>query len=201
MKKRLTLVLALLVWFALVIQYIIMLENRTSTILEATTRFFSFYTILTNLMVALYATARLLPERKAPKRVDKPGVLSALTVYMVVVGLVYQFVLRSLWEPTGLERVADELLHTVIPLLVVVYWFLYEKKARLLYSHISYWLLYPFVYLGFILLRGHFAGFYPYPFVDVPLIGYPALLVNVMVLFGVFTGLSFVFIWLGKRMS
>ncbi|MFZ5976285.1 MULTISPECIES: Pr6Pr family membrane protein [unclassified Hydrotalea] len=33
------------------------------------------------------------------------------------------------------------------------------------------WLIYPLLYLVYILIRGSFSGFYPYPFVNVLQIG------------------------------
>jgi len=52
------------------------------------------------------------------------GVITAITVYITIVGLVYNVILRFLWKPEGLQFIVDELLHTVIPLLLLVIAFL-----------------------------------------------------------------------------
>jgi hypothetical protein len=46
---------------------------------------------------------------------------------ILIVGLVYQVVL-GIWNPTGLQYIVDELLHTVIPLFMLGYWFLPQKR-------------------------------------------------------------------------
>src|SRR5688572_740301 len=101
MEKSLAAIFAALGWFAVLMQYYLIIENRVEPVGETTIRFFSFFTILTNALAAIYLT------RKAAKRTtlgahffDKPGVLTAITVYITIVGLVYQTVLRYIWEPT-----------------------------------------------------------------------------------------------------
>ena len=37
-------------WFAIITQFILMIENKQADILETVFRFFSFFTILTNIM-------------------------------------------------------------------------------------------------------------------------------------------------------
>src|SRR5690606_28643146 len=120
------------------------------------------------------------------KRVIRPGTLTALTIYIIVVGLVYQFVLRQIWEPTGLQKVADEFLHSVIPLLTVFYWVAYENKMGLSFRQIPKWLIYPTIYLIFIILRGYISGFYPYPFIDVSILEPQTVMINVITLIAIF---------------
>ena len=80
----------------------------------------------------------------------------------------YNLVLRFLWDPQGWQLVADELLHTVIPLLFLLYWFLFVKRRNLYWKDAFLWLIYPFVYLLYVFFRGAITGLYPYPFIDVP---------------------------------
>src|SRR5690242_8869207 len=98
MKKNLALVFALLGWFAVIAQYVLMFQNRVTGIGEMTIRFFSFFTILTNTLVAVYFTYQALKGARI-RAADKPGVLTAITVYITIVGLVYQVVLRWIWSP------------------------------------------------------------------------------------------------------
>jgi uncharacterized membrane protein YeaQ/YmgE (transglycosylase-associated protein family) len=201
MKKLFSMLLALTAWFAVITQYELMVENRAASVTETTIRFFSFFTILTNTLVAIYMTYQA--GRSAFSKIrmpDKAGTLTAITVYITIVGLVYQLIFQT-WHPQGLQKVVDELLHSVIPALVVVYWFLFEKKKAISYSAISYWIIYPVCYLIYILARGAFSSFYPYPFVDVSHIGMQQTLINSAVLLLVFVGTSALFIFIGKRIS
>ncbi len=167
------------VWLAVLLQLILIVMNRTVSIPETIVRFFSYYTILTNILVACSFTALFLQSRSGKVRFfTKPGVLTATMIYIIVVGMVYNLILRHLWEPQGLQRVVDELLHTVIPLLFVLYWFIAAPKEGIQWKSIFRWLIYPLVYLIIILLLGSMSGFYPYPFIDVSELGYSIALLN-----------------------
>ncbi|MFT2008357.1 Pr6Pr family membrane protein [Pontibacter sp. 13R65] len=202
MKQKLSMIFAATAWFAVVVQYVLMMENRIAPIGESTVRFFSFFTILTNLLVAVYFSYQAVRGQEKQKTVlDKPGSLTAITVYIAIVGLVYQVVLRQTWEPRGMQRVVDELLHSVTPLLVVVFWYLYEQKSQIQWQGIPKWLLFPLIYLIFILFRGHFSGFYPYPFMDVTELGLQQVLLNAVLLLVVFVTVSVIFVAIGKRLQ
>jgi hypothetical protein len=202
MQKYLTIFGAIIGWFAVITQYYLMIENNLVSLPEATVRFFSFFTILTNTMVAVYFSALWMNFYTGrPGRLNKPGTLTALTVYILAVGLVYQIILRSTWEPTGMQMVVDELLHTIIPLYVLLYWFLYEEKYALTWSELPKWLLFPLGYFVFILLRGTYSGFYPYPFVHVQQLGYPKVMVNSLFILLLFLVLSGILLTLGKKIA
>ncbi len=162
-------------------------------------RFFFFFTILTNILVAIYFSANLFNRNdKLSLLFNKRGTLTAITVYITMVGLVYQVVLRKTSHPQGLQRPVDELLHSVIPILVIIFWILYEKKSLLKYGQIPGWLIYPFVYLIAILIVGSFTVYHPYPFVDVSVLGMFKVLMNSFVLLLVFSGASAFFISIEK---
>jgi hypothetical protein len=199
MKKYLSITFAIIVWFAVLAQYYLMIENRVASISETTIRFFSYFTILTNSLVAIYFTLIIIQSRNSfAPIIGNPGILTAITVYITIVGLVYQIILRHLWHPTGLQMIVDELLHTLIPIMVIIYWYLYENKSSSTYKLIPKWLIYPLIYLTFILIRGNFSNFYPYPFVDVGNLGLSKVLINSILLMALFSGLSAIFITIGR---
>ena len=201
-KNNILLIGAVLGWFAVITQYILMIDNRIASVPETTIRFFSFFTILTNLIVALYFTVlRLKKTTSLLVRLEKPGVLSAVTLYISIVGLVYQVVLRSIWSPTGLQKLVDELLHSIIPLFVIVFWYVYENHKAVSWKSVPSWLIYPSIYLVYILIRGHFSDFYPYPFVNVIQLGLKQVLVNSLVLVLVFVTVAFGFVGISSLLS
>ncbi len=199
MKNTLSILFATIAWFSVLTQYYLMIENRVTPILETTIRFFSFFTILTNLLVAIYFTLSLIKkENRVLSIINKPGTLTAVTVYITIVGLVYQILLRHVWDPKGMQRVIDELLHSAIPILVTIFWYLYEEKKSIAYKQILKWLIYPLIYLLFILIRGEFSNFYPYPFVNITNLGLKQVLINSAGLILFFSCLSAGYIKLGK---
>jgi hypothetical protein len=190
-KKNFLVLGAFLGCFAVITQFILMINNRAASVPETIVRFFSFFTILTNLIVAVYYTIHWLQKPTSLLfRLQKPGILSAVTLYIAVVGLVYQIVLRSIWSPVGIQKLVDELLHSIIPVFTLVYWFLYEKHNEASWKSIPSWLLYPLFYLAFILIRGSISNFYPYPFVNVTELGLQKVLINSSVLVFVFLSIA-----------
>lgn len=170
---------AFFAWMAVILQFILMLENRVFSVPETIARFFSYYTILTNLLVACCFTTLVCNRVQAKQRfLADPRVLAATAVYIAIVGAVYNIILRNLWVPQGLQLVVDELLHSVNPLYYLVFWVVYTPKAGLKWKYVFPWLIYPLVYFLFILIRGAISGFYPYPFIDVTELGWNRVLLN-----------------------
>jgi hypothetical protein len=170
---------ALLGWGALILQFYLLMALRPASVPETVLRYFGYFTILTNILVALYYTILLLkPGAVLGRFFSSAGISIAITVYISFVGIAYQFLLRHLWHPQGLALIADELLHSVIPVLFVLYWFLFAQKRGLSWKNVPRWLLYPLSYLIYALIRGALSGWYPYPFIDVNRLGYPSVLIN-----------------------
>lgn len=180
--KRFVAAAALAGWIGLVIQqYLIFYSRFTSgaSLLGGLVNFFSFFTVLTNTLAVVVLSYALVPRESAARRFFlAPKVSSGIAVSIVVVGLAYNLLLRHLWSPTGFQFIADELLHDVMPLLFVVYWWRWVPKGRLRILHIGGWVIYPLVYFAYVLLRGDLLGQYQYPFIDVSTLGYPQVFVN-----------------------
>lgn len=197
--KIILLIIALIAWSALGLQLYLIILNRITSIPETIIRYFSFYTILTNILVALYVTSLLLkPNSSVAKFLTRSGTVAALALYITVVGIIYNLILRQLWTPAGLQRVADELLHVFVPLLFIFYWIISANKAGLQWKNVFSWLVYPFAYMIFVLSRGAFSGFYPYPFINVKTLGYNRVFINSAGLFIVFLFIACLFVAIAK---
>lgn len=193
---------ALAGWFAVILQLWLIIVNRVVSIPETILRFFSYFTILSNILVAICYTCALI-GRPTPftRFFKKPTTLTAIAVYISIVGIVYNIILRSLWKPIGLQQLVDEILHSLAPLLFIIYWLVFVQKGTLQWRHAFSWLLFPFVYLVYILIQGGYNGFYPYPFIDATTIGYPDLALNSLILLIAFLGISLLFVGIGKLAS
>ncbi|MGF6204330.1 Pr6Pr family membrane protein [Pseudomonas frederiksbergensis] len=181
-RRRCVAVAAVLGWFALSVQLYLILGTRWSmgaSLLGGLMSFFSFFTVLTNTLVAVVLTCELTSRESAARRwFLRPSVSSAIAVSIAVVGLAYSLLLRHLWHPEGWQLLADELLHDIMPLLFLVYWWYCVPKGTLRLGHIALWVIYPLVYFAYVLLRGHLLAAYPYPFIDVSTLGYPQVFLN-----------------------
>ncbi len=133
---------AFLGWFALILQLYLMLINRPSggTMLREVVTFFGFFTILTNLLVALVFSSIALQRRGF---FSSTSVQAATAGYIAIVAIVYQLLLRALWNPVGAQWWADLLLHTVMPAGYVLFWLLLAPKAGLQWKDAVRWLIYP----------------------------------------------------------
>jgi hypothetical protein len=165
-------------WSGLAIQqYLILYFRWTSeaSLLGGLVSFFSFFTILTNTLVAVVLTYALSARgSRAREFFLQPWVSSGIAVSIAVVGLAYNLLLRHLWQPQGWQFLADELM----PVLFLLYWWLCVPKGALRLKHIGLWVIYPLVYFAYALMRGHSLGLYQYPFIDVSRLGYPQVFIN-----------------------
>ena len=192
LKKGFTYTVIVVGLFGIVLQFILMLQTRQVALPESIVRFFSFFTILSNIMVVIFFIGQLLPEnRKLKISVVKNEVATAVSMYIITVGVVYQTILRQPIPLQGWPRVADDILHLYIPLLMLLYWIVFIADKKIAATTIPYWLIYPIVYLVYTLIRGHFVHFYPYPFVNVTALGYRKVLLNSALLVIFFLGLSY----------
>lgn len=172
-------VLAVVAWAALVWQYGLMVEGQPAAEIAArTVNFFSFFTILTNLLCALALTLPLIAPDGVGRFWVRPVVRGMITVCIAIVMIVYHLLLRTTWDPQGAQKVVDYTLHYIVPAAFVLDWLLFVPKGALRWSAAFVWLAYPLVYGLWTLAHGAMSGFYPYPFMDVDALGYPAVLVN-----------------------
>ena len=200
--KRLFLIFAALSGsFALILQFYLMLTNSKNGIAFTITNYFSFFTILTNTLVTIFYFSMLLPKSKAHAFFSKPGHSTAVTLYILIVGLVYQLILRFTWSPEGIAMIVDELLHSVNPLLFLIAWIFIFKKNNLNWSLLLKWLIYPLAYLVYSLIRGSIVNWYPYPFIDVTKIGIQQSLVNSLMVTAMFVLIGSLLLAVEKRMS
>lgn len=199
-QSILLILLAILGWFALSVQFYLNISSKVASFSEILIRYFSYFTLLTNLLVAICCTSLVIYSRFTPY-FSNTKIITAVAVYILIVGLIYNVVLRFLWQPQGLQMVVDELLHSIIPFLFLLYWFLYVKKENLEWRDFLPWLWYPMVYLVWVLVRGSFSGFYPYPFINRTQLGTTAILWNILGIALLFVVFSLLFIGIAKKMQ
>jgi hypothetical protein len=181
---------------ALALQLYLILTVATAqgrTVPGTIVQFFSFFTILSNILVVLcYLGAGFFA---------RPGVQSAVALYIAAVGLVYAVILAGLWSPQGLQLVVDAALHYVAPVLYLGFWLLFVDKAGLRYAGIVGWLAFPIAYCGYALLRGAQSGLYPYPFLEADKLGYARVAGNIAILVALFSLLGLAMIAAGRALS
>ncbi len=174
--------LAVIAWFALLLQLNLSVGIAAANgkpALMGVVAYFGYFTVLTNLFVALVLTLPLLAPSSAGGRfASRPGVVGCAVTSLAVVGIGYHLLLRHVWAPQGMQWIADMLLHYVMPILFFLHWLLVLPGRKMPARSPLVWCVYPVAYLVYALLRGELLNAYPYPFIDVTAIGYSAALRN-----------------------
>lgn len=165
-----------------------LIENES--IASRLINFFSYFTVETNFFIALVLTIYCV-QPQSRRALTGLSVQTALVVYIIVVGVVYELLLlRNLWHPQGLRLLADMMLHDAIPVLFSLYWLVFLPKGSLRWSDPATWLVYPILFFFYSMLRGAAFGIYPYPFINAAQLGFERVSMNAMVLLAVFFGLG-----------
>lgn len=198
-------IIAIVGWLSLILQFVLHLNTHVipePSFGERLIRFFSYFTVSTNIIVAFTLTAvAFFPATKVGEFFSRLSNQAAVASYISIVGIVYSLFLRSVWAPERWNAVADHALHDVMPILYVVYRLIFAPKNGITRSAPLKWLAYPVIYFAYSLIRGAFVDWYPYWFADVTKLGYPKALTNAgLVLIG-FLVVGFVFLGLSKLLS
>lgn len=197
-------IIAVIAWISIVAQADVTIDRtlaRGLTVFDALARMSSYLTNLTALACAICFTCVALRANRSPlvRFFRQPTVVTAVVVYMVFVGIAYNLLLRGLWSPTAFRLLLNESLHSVLPMLSALYWVLFVPRFHLRLRHGVWWLVYPLLYLGVTFWRGSLSDFYPYPFINVDMLGVRLAMVNSALLFGGFLMLMAVFAGINFR--
>jgi hypothetical protein len=192
-------VVAAVAWPALVLQYWLMMWSGFEGL--ALLRFFSFFTILSNVLVGLVAASAAMGGSWGPLAFwRRPRVRGLAAVSITVTCLVYATVLQSTWAPLGPQLVADRALHYVVPVLYLVWWIALLPHGALAWRDALRWLWFPLFFALWTFVRGAIVREYPYPFLDVGRLGYGTALVNTLLVGGVFLVLGTAFVALDRAL-
>lgn len=192
--------------FAIIFQLWLALDGHRTLVTEGqpntqTTlvRFFSYFTILSNLLVAITTTTLAL-GRDRDSRLWR--VLRAdAVVGIALTALVHWFFLRPLLDLHGSDYLADKLLHIVVPLLALIGWLAFGPRDRIRTTDLLPSAIYPAVYMAWTLVHGAASDWYPYPFTDVGDLGYPQVLLNACGVIALLAALTAAMLVLDRRLG
>jgi len=168
---------------------------------------FNYFTLVSNVLcVGYYGIAASFAARG---RVSwRPVLKGALVMGMTVTGLVYHVMLSGSFTMQGTMAVSDVLLHTVVPLLTVLDWLIFEQKGRTTWKSPLAWIILPDAYFVISVVRvalgaslGYGGNRYPYPFLNADSLGWGRVWLNVAVMHVFFILLGFLFVAIDKLMA
>lgn len=203
--RPLAVLIAVITWFAVVLQLYLSLRLTDSmgmNILQGLVIYLGYFTVLTNILVGLAITWPVVrPSSACGRFFAQPVAIGWVTASIAFVGLAYFVLLRHVWNPQGLQLVADVLLHYVVPLLMLSYSLVALRRKTLRWSAPLWWSLYPVGYFVYVLMRGVLVDHYPYHFIDASQLGYAVTLRNAAVLWMAFLLLAYALTVLWRRLG
>lgn len=134
--------------------------------------YFAYFTIISALLTA---SALTLSSIQLFRGIAETKFISlsrlTMTVSMVIVGVIYNALLRG-GDPDPRDVgynwpvLPNEILHTYVPVLILVEWLLTRTTIALKVNQAFWVLLYPLAWLTFSISRGLIQGWWPYWFID-----------------------------------
>nr|WP_297422129.1 Pr6Pr family membrane protein [uncultured Actinotalea sp.] len=150
--------------------------DEPASLLGRYVELFSYFTILSVLLVGVVSTLLALDPRR-DGRLLRVLRLDAL-VCITVTGVVYHLLLRATHEVEGVYVLTSFLDHSVVPVLALLVWLLVGPRPRTDARTALLSVLLPLAWVAWTFARGSVVGTYPYPFLDVTQIGAGAAAVN-----------------------
>lgn len=123
--------------------------------------FVSDYTHWATLFATLLLSYAALPTMLCPRPLA-PTLMTAAAIYVTMVVTGYHFLLHDYRHVTGVPQLAGNLLHYVVPLLFLMYWWLFVGPSRAGWRQIGRWASLPLVYAAFVVLSGTYPAIYAY---------------------------------------
>jgi hypothetical protein len=137
----------------------------------------SFFTIQSNLLV-LAAAATLAADPARDGRWWRALRLAGL-LGITITGIVYVTVLAGQVTHEGISVWLNAAFHYFCPLWTLAGWLLFGPRPRVTWRVVGLAFAWPAAWIGYTLARGAVTDWYPYPFLDVTDLGYPAALRNI----------------------
>ena len=164
---------------------------------ERFVRFFSFFTVESNLLVLAASLALMIdPERDgALFRIVRLDALLGIAITWIVFALV----LSKIVHVEGLAAWINFGFHDASPVLALVGWLLFGPRPRIDTRTIALAFVWPIMWIVYTLVRGAIVGWYPYPFLDAAALGYANVFVNVAIVIGLALALAAAMRWIDTK--
>jgi len=175
---------------AILIQYMFFEESSYPFLNGLQT--FKYFTLQSNLIVFLYFLilySRIFEHNKLFNKL-----FGGVVVYITITFIVYSIFIEPFVSPQGFAFIGSLLNHYVTPILVIAFISKYKGDYTFSYKDIKIWIIYPLVYLIFLVILGSISNNYLYPFFQVEDVGYIGLLIAIISVNILFYILSFILV-------
>jgi hypothetical protein len=151
--------------------------------------FFSYFTVLSNLLAGLTLIAVALNNSKQNSFDSFRG---ASTIYVLIAGLGFIILLGG--KNDEFIEWVNLVLHYLAPMVLLADW-IFTPSEKIGFKSTLAWIVFPVFYFGYTLARGSITGWYPYEFLNPTTVGSTGVLTYA----GVILGSFFVLSWLSIK--
>ena len=183
--KAWRILIAVVACFGPALQYGLMIHDESwATGAVKSIEFFSYFTIISNVLAAVALTAPLLaPASGVARWAETANTRIAIAVYLALTAVIYHTLLAHAWDLSPWRRVSSDVQHTITPALFLIDWLWRGGQGEARWYAAVKAMRIPAIYGAWTLVHGALSGFYPYPFLNVAKRGYPSVLVTMAVMF------------------
>lgn len=178
------------------LQYGLMVYDETlMSAAVKSVEFFSYFTILSNMLAAAALVAPLAaPSSAFAAWAERSGPRAAIATYLAITAVVYHTMLASQWNPQGLRAVSNTILHTITPIAFLLDVALRGGQGPARWIVAAKAMAFPALFGVWTLLHGALTNWYPYPFMNVAKRGYPKVLLTMAEMSVAFALVALIFI-------
>ena len=162
------LTLALITLAGLLIRFVLAAEQYGS-VLSGLSHLYQFFTIVTNTLVLL-----VMASIAFGKTVHR-ALIHSTVVSIMGVGIIFHALLSHAGAQGGLDGLANQITHTIVPILTFAWWVVHTDKREIKWQDSFVSLLWPGAYCVYALIRAEYSNFYPYSFINLSELGWGGL--------------------------
>ncbi|MCP2638406.1 Pr6Pr family membrane protein [Microbacterium sp. HD4P20] len=212
-------VMALIMLAAIIAQLSASLARATELDRDVATtfaNFFSFFTILSNLLAAivlLWAAVWYWTKGRRGADAEPAGLavaLASVSTYMIITGIVYNLLLRNVELPQGSEPIpwSNEVLHLIAPLFLLADVLVAPLRRRLSWRSLWAVVAFPILWVIYTMIRGPLTTnpvsgdpfWYPYPFLNPNSPGgWPSVIIYMIGIAVAIICVGALVVWWGRR--
>lgn len=131
--------------------------------LDVLDQYFSYFTILSNILVTfVFLSFGLLGMKRVLSYRFMQALYGPAVLYMSITGVVFWTLLHGGAGHIQLLPWVNMVLHGITPIVAFMGWILFPRKTHLSYDDAYKWVLFPLAFLFYTLVRGPIVHWYPY---------------------------------------
>ncbi|MDO4842376.1 MAG: Pr6Pr family membrane protein [Phoenicibacter congonensis] len=206
-KRKASLVYKTLIVLAAVVGILLQCEIGTSNFSLYS---FRMFTTLSNLAVALFfAVYVVFSLRNSSFSDSQKKAFKAfkflITMCIMLTGLVAHFMLVGMFDSMDAEANAGlVLLHYVVPIATVLDWLIFDIKGETTRKMPLFAAVFPVLYALVTMIAAQFMqgdGKYPYPFLNVDILGVDGVALNIVLLAVAFIAVGYAGVWVDHKLA